>query len=351
MPLRTGMEKVIHSRSGSMFSKVASRNGVVTDVTKTNITVKYDGDDESTESFEIGRVFGRWGGHYIPHELNSNVVKGQKIKEGDCIYYNSHYFTTDLTDNNNIIYKNHTLARTAFVENYDVYEDSAAMSKEFSNKMTSGLTHIRNIRLTSANTIKNLVKEGEDVTTDSILCTIHSSQLNVGIFSEDVLSSLESISSLTPKAKYRGTVEKINIIYSTDLEELDDDLATVIRAADARLYRESKRLGRSVKNGKVDIGFKIDGVDMTPDDIVIQVHITESIGMTVADKIVLGNQLKATVGRYWNDDQTTEDGEKIDLLFSAQSVDNRIVLDAEKIGTTNTLLIELTKRFIESYDK
>lgn len=349
MPLRTGMEKMVHARAGNMFSKVAKGSGKVIDVSKNAMVVEYE--DGTKEGFNIGRVFGRWGGHHIPHELTANVSKGQTFKEGDCLYYNSHYFTPDSTDNNNIMYKNHVLARIALVENYDVYEDSAAMSKEFSVKMTSGLTHIRNIRLTSANTVKGLVKEGDEVTTDSILCTIHSAQLNDGYFSEDTISSLQSISSLNPKAKYRGVVEKVNIIYSTELEELDDELASIIQAADAKLYRDSKKSGNNVKNGRVDVGFKVDGVDMSIDDIVIQVHITESVGMSVADKIVVGNQLKATIGRYWSDEQTTEDGQKFDLLFSAQSVDNRIVLDIEKIGTTNTLLIELTKRFIESYDK
>lgn len=349
MPLRTGMEKMIHTRSGSIFSKVATKAGKVVDITKTTMTVQYD--DGTTEGFELGRVFGRWGGHYIPHELTANVKKGQSFKVGACLYFNNNYFTVDPTDNNNVIYKNHVLARTAFVENYDVFEDSAAMSKSFSDKLTSGLTHIRNIRLTSENTIKGLVKEGDAVKTDSILCTIHSAQLDDGFFSEDTLSSLQSISSLNPKAKYTGIVEKIKIIYSTELEDLDEELSDIIKRSDANLYRESRKIGSNIKDGRVDIGFKIDGVDMSADDIVIQVHITESVGMSVADKVVLGNQLKATVGRYWNEPQTTEDGVEIDLLFSAQSVDNRIVLDAEKIGTTNTLLIELTKRFIDAYDK
>ena len=132
---------------------------------------------------------------------------------------------------------------------------------------------------------------------------------------------------------------------------MTEELADIVRKADAKLYRESKRTNSKIKNGKVNVGFKVDGVDMTSEDVIIQVYVTETIGMSVADKIVLGNQLKATVGRYWNEPQTTEDGVEVDLLFSAKSVDNRIVLDAEIMGSTNTILIELTKRFIESYDK
>ena len=349
MPLRTGMEKLVHVRSGSSFSKIAKSGGVVVDKTDTSILVQYD--DGTKEGFNTGTIFGKWGGYNIPHELVSNVEKGEKFKEGDCLYYNSNYFTKDATDKNNIMLKNHVLARTALVENYDVYEDSAAMSKEFSTKLTTGITHIRNVKLTSESTLKDLVRVGDAVESDSILCTIYSAQLDDGYFSEDTLSSLQSISSLNPKAKYTGVVSKINIIYTAELESMTEELADIVMKADAKLYRESKRVNSKVKNGRVDIGFKVDGVDMTSEDVIIQVYVTETVGMSVADKIVVGNQLKSTVGRYWNDPQTSEDGVEIDLLFSAKSIDNRVVLDAEKIGSTNTLLIELTKRFIESYDK
>lgn len=349
MPLRTGMEKVIHARASNMFSKVARKDGVVTDVSANSILVEYK--DGTKEGFEIGKVFGVASGNIIPHELIANVNKGDKFKAGDCLYYNDHYFAKDLTDNGSMSYKCHVLARTAIVENYDVYEDSAAMSKKFSTKLTSGLTYVRNIRLDSTQTVKGMVKVGDTVQGDSILCTLHSTQIDTGLFSEDTLTSLQNLSSLNPKAKYAGIVEKINILYTADLENLSEELSDLITSADAKLYRESRKTGSGVKNGRVDIGFKIDGVNMTDDEVVIQVYITESIGMSVADKIVVGNQLKATVGRYWNDAQTSEDGEEIDLLFSANSIDARIVLDAELIGTTNTLLVELTKRFIESYDK
>lgn len=349
MPMRTGMEKVIFSRAGDMFSKIAKSGGRVIDKTDTSLLVEYE--DGTRDGFDLGRVFGKWSGYDIPHQLTANVKKGDVFKEGDCLYYNANYFTRDVTDNNNVTFKNHVLARTAFVENYDVFEDSAALSKDFSLKLTTGLTHVRNIKLNSDNTLKDLVKIGDVVNSDSILCTIYSSQLDDGLFNEDTVASLQSLSSLNPKAKYSGVIEKINIIYTADLENLSEELADIIRTSDARLYRNSKKTNKNVKNGRVDVGFKIDGVDLTSDDVVIQVYVTETVGMSVADKIVVGNQLKATVGRYWNEAQTSEDGIDIDLLFSAKSVDNRVVLDAEHMGSTNTLLVELTKRFIESYDK
>lgn len=45
----------------------------------------------------------------------------------------------------------------------------------------------------------------------------------------------------------------------------------------------------------------------------------------------------------------TKSGKPIDAIFGYQSISNRIVTSAEVIGTTNTLLREITKEVIDIY--
>ena len=45
----------------------------------------------------------------------------------------------------------------------------------------------------------------------------------------------------------------------------------------------------------------------------------------------------------------TKSGKQIDAIFGYQSISNRIVTSAEVIGTTNTLLREITKEVINIY--
>ena len=45
----------------------------------------------------------------------------------------------------------------------------------------------------------------------------------------------------------------------------------------------------------------------------------------------------------------TKSGKAIDAIFGYQSISNRIVTSAEVIGTTNTLLREITKEVIDIY--
>lgn len=45
----------------------------------------------------------------------------------------------------------------------------------------------------------------------------------------------------------------------------------------------------------------------------------------------------------------TKTGKQVDAIFGYQSISNRIVTSAEVIGTTNTLLKEITKEVIAIY--
>ena len=104
-------------------------------------------------------------------------------------------------------------------------------------------------------------------------------------------------------------------------------------------------------SGIVPAGYRIKGSTLSADSVAIRIYVTEGVGMGVGDKLVVSNQLKATVGRVWDEPTVSEDGREVDLFFSYQSVDNRIVGSPEIIGTTATLLIELGKRVIDVYNQ
>jgi hypothetical protein len=69
----------------------------------------------------------------------------------------------------------------------------------------------------------------------------------------------------------------------------------------------------------------------------------------VGDKTVFANQMKSVEGRVLSDEVTTEDGTKIDAIFGAKSIYDRIVTSPYIIGTTSTLLSEIAKRAVKIY--
>lgn len=347
LPVRTGMERVIAGRCGSMFAATAKDDCVVTKLSKDAISVKYK--DGKEESFQLGRRFGVAAGKEYPHEILTDWKVGDKLKLGMTIVYNKYYFEPDPFNKGFTNFKMAMNARVALIEGSDGYEDSSAMSKEMAQRMGTSVGHIRDILLTRDQGLSNLVNIGDNVEPDTILCTIHNEQSESSLFDEETLKSLSILGALNPKAKYKGVVEKIEVFYVPEVDTMSDSLQEVVSDADRRLYKLQGALEQPKINGRVPAGYRVKGSVLSADNIIIRVYITEDLGMGVGDKLVVANQLKSTVGRIWSEPTISEDGKPVDVMFSYQSVDNRIVGSPELIGTTATLLIELGKRVVKAY--
>ena len=349
MPVRTGYEKVLAFRTDDIYAKTAAEDGVVESVTDKAIAVKYA--SGIVASYELGRRFGKWSGKTIPHELKTELKTGQKFKAGQLLAYNAKFFTLDSLTPGMATYKTGVLARTVLWESPDTFEDSCALTKEFASQLTTLSTHTRTVRVKFDQEIRNLLKVGSTVESDDILCIIHSaSEGSADLFDEKSLDTLKLISQLTPKARYTGTIEKVEVLYCGDIEEMSHSLKTLANRSDQDLYRLCKELHKRPVDGSVNAGYRVDGVPMDEDTAVIRVYITGPTSMGVGDKLVFANQMKSIVGRLMIGHQTSEDHQPIDASFGFLSVANRIVNSAPLIGTTNTLLVALGQMALAAYD-
>lgn len=348
MPTRTGYERVIAHRTDAIHAKTADQDGVVENVTDKVVTVRYK--DDTVVSYEIGRRFGVWAGHVIPHTIETKLVQGAKIKKGNVICYNSNYFTPDKLDPSQVILRSGILARTVLLESTDTLEDSSAISESLASKLITHDTQVRNIRVTFDQEVRNLIRTGEAVTEESILCTIHNATSgNTDIFDDDALTTLEKIQQSVPKAKMVGTIEKIEVIYTGELEDMSSSLRSLAERSDNDLRKLNKQLGKRAVEGRVEVGYRVDGHPMDVDTAVIRVYITGDAPMGIGDKSVFSNQLKSVTARVMTGVNQTADGVPLDAIFGYQSLANRIVLSAELLGTTNTLLVEVSKRVVKAY--
>ena len=349
LPVRTGYERVLAFRSDENFAKTAREDGVVKQVKDKVIIVEFK--DGSIVSYEIGRKFGMWAGKVQPHNLVTTLKEGERFKKGDLLIHNTNFFEKDVLNPGTPILKYGCVARVAFMESNDSFEDSNALSRKFSNRMTTNKTTIRSIKVEAAQQIHGLVKVGDEVDYDSILCTIHNQSMgNSDLFDENALATLKMLEDKTPRSKAKGIVEKIEVIYSGDVEEMSESVRQIVDKSDRQLYSHQKLMGKPTTDGRVDIGYRLDGKPMGQDMVAIKVYITGIMGMVVADKIVFANQMKSVNARIWEEPVVTEDGVELDAFFGYQSLANRIVLSPEEIGTTTTLCLALTEMAIAAYD-
>ncbi len=350
LPVRTGYERAIAHRGSATFSKTAIDEGVVDTITPKVITVKYKNGE--TVSYELGRKFGAWAGNVVPHSIVTDLKIGTKLKKGDVICYNSNYFQKDSLDPSQIILKFGVLARTVLIETMDTIEDSSAISKSLAKRLVTEDTSIRTISIKFDQEIRNLLNVGEEVTPETILCTIHNKgDGNQDLFDEKALSTLATINTATPKADSKGVIEKIEVLYVGEIDEMSNTLRHLTEASDNATRKLNKALGGKAIDGRVEVGYRGDGKNpMEMDTAVIKVYITKDVSMKGGDKIVFANQMKSVTCRVMHGVFETEDGVELDAKFAQGSITNRIARSPEVIGTTSTLAIMITEAFIEAYD-
>lgn len=299
---------------------------------------------------QLGRRFGSGAGSVYPHDIVTNLKKGDLVDKGDTIAYNTNYFTPDSFNPKNSVWKAGVMAKVALLESTDTFEDSSSVSLNLASKLATNATKVRTIFVDFENEVKNLVKEGDKLDPESILCTIEDAVTSDnGLFSEDNLQTLKLLSGNAPKAKYGGVVDKIEVIYYGDVEDMSPTLRELVAKTDKRLAQQRRALGLKVVTGGVEDTLRIDNKTLEMDTAVIKVYLTKEDNIKAGDKLVFSNQMKSIIGRVMEGVNETESGEPIDAHFGYNSVVNRVVLGPEVIGTTNTFLKVLSKHVAKVY--
>jgi len=349
MPLTTGYEQVLAHRVDPMFAVSAEQDGKVTDVGEEHITVEYK--DGNTVKIELGTLYGTVNGTNVPQRLDSDLTKGQKFKAGHILSWNTGFFERDYFDKSQVNWKAGALVNVALMESVDTLEDSCAVSEHLGDGLSTEMTAVRNIVLDFSQGILNLVKVGDEVDLETILCTLEDPlTADNSFFDSGSADSLKALGQLNPKAKNKGVVEKIEVLYNGDTTDMSKTLKTVVNRGDKERAERVKRLGvEESLTGQVNEPINVEGRRLVMDQAVIKVYITKSLPAGVGDKAVLGNQLKTIIGRVMTGTNETESGEPIDVIFGRQSIANRIVLSPDVMGTTNRVLEVLSKKVADEY--
>lgn len=275
------------------------------------------------------------------HQLVSNVKKNQTVSKGDILTYDKTFFMPNPYDRTRVVYLQGRTARVAFEERIETYEDSGRISKNMVNDFTTTSIKVKSKTVTVKDKLVDMVKIGDKVEYDTPLFTIVDKDLS---FTDDAraMEIIQSIKNVSPNAGIKGTVEDIVFYYNSELEDIDPELRKYIEESDAKLIN---KLGYP---GKVNASYSIKGKPLLEDEIEVKIYISVKDDLGIADKLILGNQLKFTVGDIM-EPMYGEDGEEIDLVFSVIGDSNRIVLSARRMGMLSTYNKLTTKKIVNDY--
>lgn len=347
--VRTGYEQVLAHRVSSAFATQAEQDGKVLEVTKDSIVVEYK--DGSKKGYQIGTIFSRSSDMTVPHNLKTDLKAGAKVKAVDILTYNSGFFSRDTLNPKAVVWKNSLLARVALLESRQTHEDACALSSQLVGKLTSRITKTKDVTVEFSQAVHNPVKVGDKVEYDTILCYIEEAVTSgANLLSKSSIDTLKRLSRQSPRAKVEGYIDKIEVYYNGDIEDMHPTLQALAIESNKNLAKQARATLSKPITGLVDESFRIKGEPLLMDTLVIRFYITHDVPSGLGDKFVFANQLKTICSEVMDYDVKTESGKQVDAFFGAQSIFNRIVNSAFILGTTNTLLGVIGKRAAEIYN-
>lgn len=350
MPVTTGYEQVLAHRTDEMFAYASKEDGKVVELSDKHLTIEYAKSKERV-AIEIGTTYGIYNGSHVPQRIVTDLTKGQTFKAGHILTWNSGYFERNYHDPRQVMWKAGALINVALMESVDTLEDACAISEDLGERIATEFTTVRNVTVDFDQNVSNLVKIGDAVDLETILCTLEDSLISENKqFSGDALDSLRTLGAINPKAKVKGVVERIEVLYNGVSSEMSKTLKTITNKADKERAERTKRLGTDdATTGQLSEPINIEGRRLTRDKAVIKVYITKTLGAGVGEKGVLGNQLKTIISRVMTGRNETESGEPLDMLFGRQSIANRIVLSPDRIGTLSSATLALSTAVAKEY--
>jgi len=336
LPFRTGYESMLPYKVGDKFCINALEDGVVTDVKdNVSITIKYkDEVKEYTLTSSKTRLIG--GKHYVLRKATL-LKKGDEVKVGYNITYDTSYFAQDLLNPRRVAYKGGILANIALEEGQDSFEDGSKVSKGFSKALSTSITYTKVEILDGTSDIISIRSIGDKIESGEsfLVYTPHSDD-----DLSDSLQLLQELNRTSFNSEEKGTIVDIEVFYNGELANLSKSLQKIIKKTDVLMKQKTGY------TGKVLLGYSESGKQINQGEVLIKISVEKTLPLGVIDKYVIGDQLKSTVSSIYENIET-KSGRPVDLMFGVRSVAARKVHSPYKQGLVNMILEKMQNEIIK----
>ena len=233
------VESVIPYHLSRDFVVVAKDDGEVVEIKDGIIVVKYKNGEYDSIDTNLKVKKNSSSGFYINVKMSSDLKKvGDMFKKNEVIGYDSSQFTKnddDLSASMNI----GALVKVAILPNYDIYEDSAPITKKMSEKFATTMTMEKSITLDADSYVESMKDIGDKVEVgDSLIIFDQAHEdSSVNKYLEelrkklgDKLHDMVMINSMsTIKTKYSGEIVDIKVYSTVPVEELSESLQKIVK--------------------------------------------------------------------------------------------------------------------------
>ena len=370
-----GSERVMPYHCSKDWVFVAKENGVVKEYDEKLGLMIVEYENGEHDAVELKRIAKNGaGGFHVSKHMNVNYKKGDKFKKNDILAYEDKFFSENSAFGNR--FNIGSLQKVALLSSSMTYEDSSYISKKLSREMATDIIMQKQAVLGPNTNVDFLVKIGEKVQNGDELIrfeksfneeTINQLLFNVGDeFKEDIIMSGKD----KVKSKYSGVIEDIKVYCTVELEELSPSLRQIVSQYYNKVNSKKKLLEKYDKGGSVvkcNMLFNEPTGKVEPngngvfrgakvnDGVIIEFYIKVHDEVGIGDKIVFFSALKSIVGSVIPEGQEAytlfRPEEGIDAVLSCNSLIARGVTSAPKMIMSNKLLVELSRKLKDIYEK
>lgn len=369
-----GADRVLPYHVSKDWVFVAKENGVVKEINQEVGLMIVQYENGECEAVELKRIAKNGaGGFNVSKRMNVNFKKGAKFNKNDILAYDDKFFSENSAFGNR--FNIGSFQKVALLSSSLTYEDSSYVSKKLSREMATEVTMQKQAVLGPNTNVDFMVKVGDKVESGDELIRFERSfdedSLNALLFNvgeemkEDIIMSGKD----KIKSKYSGVVEDIKVFCTVELEELSPSLRQIVNEyygkvkAKKELLEKYDNSGSVVKcdmifneaTGKVETNNgKLRGA-IVNDGVLIEFYIKIHDEIGVGDKIVFFSALKSIVGSVIPEGQEAytlyRPEETIDAVLSCNSLIARGISSAPKMLMSNKLLVELSRKLKDIYER
>lgn len=373
--ISNGSERVMPYHCTKDWVFIAKENGEVKEYDEKLGLMIVEYENGEHDAVDIKRIAKNGaGGFHVSKHMKSKFKKGDKFKKNDILAYEDKFFSENSAFGNR--FNIGSFQKVALLSSSLTYEDSSYISKKLSREMATEIVMQKQAVLGPNTNVDFMVKIGDKVQNGDELIrfeksfneeTINQLLFNVGDeYKEDIIMSGKD----KVKSKYAGVIEDIKVYSTVELEELSPSLRQIVNQYYNKINNKKKLLEKYDKKGSVvkcNMLFNEPTGKVEPngngvfrgakvnDGVIIEFYVKVYDEVGIGDKIVFFSALKSIVGSIIPEGQEAytlfRPEEGIDAVLSCNSLIARGVTSAPKMIMSNKLMVELSRKLKDIYEK
>ena len=249
------VESVIPYHMPEDFSVMAKMDGKVIEYKENDyMVIQYEDKSYRTVDLSVNPKKNSAAGFFIESRFITNLKEGDSFKEGQAIAWDPKAFNKNLEDRG-LSMKLGVFAKVAVMANWDIFEDSAPVTKSLSKRMATTLIDERKISLSKWSFIDWMVKVGDKVEAGDTLVRFSPTRADEELYKfmsnvrDDTREEIIEDTMSTIHAHRAGEVVKIMVKSNVHPEDLDPSIRKVLKEYNSKLENRQKILDKYANPG------------------------------------------------------------------------------------------------------